>query len=164
MEADRSGRIGGIGCRKFASGRFRCPRRGEGIRESGRITNERTNGQTNERTNESRMASARATSPQRDNRVASVNEKGIKRTGRVCHGGRGFGGWGLGARASRETGESTQGVLKRVLSIIEIASGVAVARGSGVNLSARPLPFARSRKVYIVCARCTMHRCTVHQG
>lgn len=34
----------------------------------------------------------------------------------------------------------TQAVLKRVLSIIEIARGVAVARGSGVNLAV-PTPF-----------------------
>ena len=51
-------------------------------------------------------------------RVASVNEEGIKRIGRVSLGGRGRG------PARRDRRIDTQGVLKRVLSIIEIARGL----------------------------------------
>lgn len=74
-----------------------------------------------------------------DNRVASrrvrQREGNKKNPGWVLLGGKG------GRRASvGDRRIDTQAVLKRVLSIIEIARGVAVARGSGVNLAV-PTPF-----------------------
>lgn len=74
-----------------------------------------------------------------DNRVASrrvrQREGNKKNPGWVLLSGKG------GRRASvGDRRIDTQAVLKRVLSIIEIARGVAVARGSGVNLAV-PTPF-----------------------